>query len=543
MSSRAQDGNQKAVLNLPTRPDTYWSTTNVGEAMPGALTPLGWTIWGPATERCARRTFIAMGALERGEAAEPSDPRDRFISIRYGRVVARVDFLTDMGDRLPGTSGAAIAQQFMGEVPTGFRSRPTRRRYPLVAAKLPVEFLRIKRRMVAEREKVANWWPNELQRTASLDLESARAQFALAIAQFERALCLQSRGMFIGVQPIYDQLLSLIDAAGAQHLTNAPMGGAGDHEETRVVTDLWALAHDRIDLDQFLARHGYHGPLEGEISGKVWREDPSPVLRLVHQYRSRSPAADPDVAAEQRARERVAAEQELISLLPRHRRPGARALLALAVRNVPMRGIGKVTFLQSLDVARAASRRVGILLADTGRLNEPEDIFYLTARELVGDLPEAVRDTVADRKRERDSYLELRLPTHWQGELDPAELAPSRDMRTVTDRIEGICGSGGTIEGVVRIVHDPSFEEVEPDEILVCAMTDPSWASIMFVSRALVVDIGGQLSHAAVVARELGIPCVMNTRIGTEVLSTGDRVRVDADRGVVEILERVTPAR
>ena len=116
-------------------------------------------------------------------------------------------------------------------------------------------------------------------------------------------------------------------------------------------------------------------------------------------------------------------------------------------------------------------------------------------------------------------------------------------MRTVTDRIEGICGSGGTIEGVVRIVHDPSFEEVEPDEILVCAMTDPSWASIMFVSRALVVDIGGQLSHAAVVARELGIPCVMNTRIGTEVLSTGDRVRVDADRGVVEILERVTPAR
>jgi phosphoenolpyruvate synthase/pyruvate phosphate dikinase len=79
---------------------------------------------------------------------------------------------------------------------------------------------------------------------------------------------------------------------------------------------------------------------------------------------------------------------------------------------------------------------------------------------------------------------------------------------------------------------------VGSDEILVAPTTDPSWSSIMFVSSALVVDIGSALSHAAVVARELGLPCVVNTREGTRLLRTGDRVRVDGTAGTVEILER-----
>ncbi len=88
------------------------------------------------------------------------------------------------------------------------------------------------------------------------------------------------------------------------------------------------------------------------------------------------------------------------------------------------------------------------------------------------------------------------------------------------------------------MVTEPDFAEVESDEILVAPTTDPSWSSIMFVSKALVVDIGSALSHAAVVARELGLPCVVNTRDGTRLLHTGDRVRVDGTAGTVHILER-----
>jgi pyruvate,water dikinase len=79
---------------------------------------------------------------------------------------------------------------------------------------------------------------------------------------------------------------------------------------------------------------------------------------------------------------------------------------------------------------------------------------------------------------------------------------------------------------------------MEPDEIIVCPTTDPSWASILFLSSALVVDICGPLSHAAVVAREVGIPCVIGTGNGTAVLRTGDVVRVDGNTGRVEIVSR-----
>jgi pyruvate,water dikinase len=81
-----------------------------------------------------------------------------------------------------------------------------------------------------------------------------------------------------------------------------------------------------------------------------------------------------------------------------------------------------------------------------------------------------------------------------------------------------------------------------PGEVLVCAMTDPSWAPMFLLAAAVVTDIGGPASHGAIVARELGVPCVANTRTGTAVITTGDLLRVDGDAGVVEILERAPVA-
>src|SRR5439155_12862608 len=107
-------------------------------------------------------------------------------------------------------------------------------------------------------------------------------------------------------------------------------------------------------------------------------------------------------------------------------------------------------------------------------------------------------------------------------------------------KITGLGVSPGVVEGLARVVTDPTFAEVEPGEVLVARTTDPSWSSIMFVSAALVVDIGGALSHAAVVARELGIPCVVTTRTGSRTLRTGDVVRVYGGAGMIEIVLRTT---
>jgi rifampicin phosphotransferase len=132
-------------------------------------------------------------------------------------------------------------------------------------------------------------------------------------------------------------------------------------------------------------------------------------------------------------------------------------------------------------------------------------------------------------------HARFSIPEHWRG--NPEEvLAPEAAASQSTVEGEGV--SAGVVTGTARVVLDPSSTDVEPDEVLVAPTTDPGWSAIMFVSKALIVDIGGELSHAAVVARELGIPCVVNTRNGTKAIQTGDRVRVDGGAGTIEILER-----
>ena len=110
------------------------------------------------------------------------------------------------------------------------------------------------------------------------------------------------------------------------------------------------------------------------------------------------------------------------------------------------------------------------------------------------------------------------------------------------DEITGLAVSPGVVEGRARVVLDAATSELEPGEVLVCQTTDPSWASLFLVASALVIDIGGALSHGAIVARELGVPCVINTRLGTHRLRTGDRLRVDGNTGVVTVLEGCSPS-
>ncbi len=189
-------------------------------------------------------------------------------------------------------------------------------------------------------------------------------------------------------------------------------------------------------------------------------------------------------------------------------------------------------------MACAAARRIGEHLVDEGLLDDVEDVFYLTTDEIVAPPRDASELVV--RRRERRAYYEtLQIPPAWLGQPTALDESEAGDTAPIVDVLEGVGASPGTVEGTVRVVNDPDDADVEPGEILVSPTTDPSWASIMFVSGALVVDIDGALSHAAIVARELGIPCVVNTRVGSQVLRTGDLVRVDGASGHVRVLKRV----
>jgi pyruvate,water dikinase len=303
-----------------------------------------------------------------------------------------------------------------------------------------------------------------------------------------------------------------------------------------VVGDIWRASRGEITVADVVARHGFHGPLEGELSGRVWREDESPLRRLVGEYAARPDSASPRAREERRRARAATMTRELLAALPRHRRPAVRALLALAAHRIPLRGVGKRSYLQSIDVARTAARRIGRHLVHDGRLGAVDDVFFLTREELTASIPDDAAGLVARRRRRRDQHAGLRIPNHWAGQ--PELLEDAATDVGVGDVLAGVGVSSGVVEGPVRVVTNPDFAEVEPDEILVAPTTDPSWSSIMFVSAGLVVDIGGALSHAAVVARELGLPCVVSTRTGTRALRTGDRVRVDGTTGTVTVLAR-----
>jgi pyruvate,water dikinase len=514
----------------------HWSRTNLSEAMPGVMTPLSWTVWGPVFERAMRKGFAGIGALEKARVGIPADPHDAMYAIFHGRVAAKVEFLGEMGDRLPGTSGAAIAEQFFGTLPPGFTSQRTLRRLPMVAARFPVALATSPRRVRAVQARTAQWWTQERGRIEHLSLADARTAWADALVNFEEAFASHIVVTLACVQPAFDGVQRLAAAAGHPQLAGRMVAGRGSHVEVDMISDLWATSRGEKTFEELIAVHGYRGPSEGEISARVWREDPEPLRALVEQYRARPDTDSPAAGARRRAQETIEARRVVFSALPRSGRVAGRAVLAAGDRWIGLRGVGKSAFVQALDVTRMAARRIGTLLAESGALADPEDVFLLTADEVAHAVPGiSLGETVDERRAEREACLQIDLPISWRGRPDPVVADHADDPADL--RLEGVGASSGVVEGPVRVVTSPDGD-LEPGEILVAPFTDPAWAAIMFMSAGLIVDIGGPLSHAAVVARELGIPCVMGIPGATTRLRTGDVCRVDGHAGTVEVLSR-----
>lgn len=521
------------ALHGESRPEASWSSINLAEAVPGVMTPLCASAWVPASEMGLRAPFHAMGALESKRRLIPADPLDRITNVFYGRMAVRVDFLCEIGDLIPGQSGEALARDFFGFVPPDFVSSPSLRRIPSILARYPRTLLRIAKRIEGLRRQTDAWWQAEIPRTPNLSLGQAQRRLGEAVDRFSDNLAAQAVISACAIQPVHEQLATMASEAGTD--VAALLRGRGSHEEGAVLEDLWAVSRGRIEMETFLARHGYHGPGEGELSSVVWREDPSPVERLIDQYRTMSDDRAPESGGAAQIREQAQAQRQLFESLGAAGRAKARLMLRLARRFVPLRGVGKVSYLQALDVARATTRHIGALLVDRGALQEIDDAFYLTREEICVSLDGDLRALVADRRAARQRYQSLEVPTSWTGRPVPTPVSgPQDDITTLS----GIAAASGVVQGRAVVVLDPANAEIETDDILIAHTTDPAWVSLMFLSQALVVDIGGMLSHAAVVARELGIPCVMNTENGTEVLRTGDIIRVDGTAGTVEIIEK-----
>ena len=524
-------------LHMESGPDTPWTMTNVAEAMPGVQTVLGWTFWRDACERAVRENFRRLGALRRGELAVPESPDDRFSAVFYGRAAGNVRLFREMGDRLPGTSGDAVEEQLFGVKRSATASSPRWERYPVVAAKMPVAAVRSARRIKALRAETDRWWRSTVEAPPAT-LAAASALLREASRRFEEIMGWHCLVTMLG-QGLYEQVTKLAVGAGLTDQALDLVSGYGATEEVCILEDLWALSQGQLTEAVFLARHGYHGPGEGELSGRTWREDPSPLRSLIAAYADLSADRRPAAIEASRQARRREAEAKLMAALPASRWAVARLLLAASGRYLPLREVGKAAFLQTIDAARLAARVAGRLLAADGVITDPEDVFHITLDELSADgVPPAA--VINERRGARERYLAIELPGAWVGTpivTDAAEVQPPIPGHEGEGdgRITGIGASSGLAEGVARVVTDPVVsDDFEVGDVLVCHTTDPGWASIMFLAGALVVDVGGPMSHAAIVARELGVPCVVNTGDGTRRVRSGERLRVDGTAGLVE---------
>lgn len=530
----------KLELSDPTEgtsePGRYWTQANISEACPAVLTPLCWSVWIRCPQISMRQCWYDLGLVPKTALVPDTDPNTLITSCFYGRQAANVDLLRKIIALAPGGySPDDFERDIFGEVRDDAPPvESSKRRYPFVAVRMPRVVVRQLRGLERMHDEQHAWWCREVLGEAPT--LSPQELLRDAAVRFSDAMCMHFYTRSSLLPAAQGPLARMATGIGGQPLTSRLLGGLGNTIETEIADDLWQLSRGRLTVAEFVRRHGYHGPSEGNPVSVAWREDSAPIEALAASYAKR-PAQDAPRERERGAQQSHRnATEELIAGLPRPKRPVAKLLLRILRTQTRYLGLGKATFLMAIDGTRAAARRIGAELVEQGVASEVDDAFYLTVEELLGEIPENFAEVVAYRRNRRTEYQRMPLPVTWYGMPTPEDAGAEEAYPNV---ITGIPASGGVMEGPVRVLHDPlDGEDLEPGEILVCRLTDPSWAALFPLANAIVIDIGSAGSHGAVVSRELGIPCVIGTGHGTRALRTGDRVRVDGDLGRVEILER-----
>ncbi|HJQ45384.1 MAG TPA: PEP-utilizing enzyme [Amycolatopsis sp.] len=516
-------------------PDTYWTTANIGEAAPSVMTPLCWSLWGPGNELAVMGCWHRFGMLGPERVQVDPDQNNRLTGIFFGRQAMNIDVIREGVDRFPGLTADDFELGLAGFVhpePKTF-TRLTDHQQALVTELVERVRETHGRRLTEMTEQQESWWQREVFGGQSGEdpirrLDGAFDRFVWSVSIHNETRLLVVAAM-TGVYQI---------AAGADALALVPSvtSAFGDVAELSMAGDLWRLARGELDMGAFLERHGFHGESEGNPAGRSWREAPNLLEPTLAALRGRDVDEHPDRRAERAVARQRTALAELEAKLDASGVDALREALSQVAISVRETEIGKAAFLRAIDGFRAAARDLGAQLVGDGRLETVDDVFLFTLDELRADRGAGVSDAVlAHRRGKIAEYRGYTLPTTFTGMPEP--IVKSAERVAIGDVLTGVGASGRAYEGTVRIVRRTEDEDaLEPGEVLVCEATDPSWTPLFMLAEAVVIDIGSVGSHGAIVARELGLPAVLNTGDGTRRLRTGDRVLVDGAAGTVTVI-------
>ncbi|SMC88194.1 rifamycin-inactivating phosphotransferase [Sporomusa malonica] len=293
----------------------------------------------------------------------------------------------------------------------------------------------------------------------------------------------------------------------------------------------------------FLAKYGMRCPGEIDITRPRWRERPT---QLVPAIVSHIQSAEPGEHRLRFAQGKTEAEQAAQTLLRRLKRKlggGFKArLMGKFIRTyrefIGLREYPKYLMVSLLDEYKRAIMEEAARLVERGTVDRAEDVFYLTLEELTAAVTtgRADRGKIAALKEKYAEYEKLKPPRVLtsEGETLFGSYAP-RELPA--GALAGMPVSSGVVEGRARIITKLEEADLEKGDILVAPFTDPGWTPLFVSASGLVTEIGGLMTHGAVVAREYGIPAVVGVDDATHKIHDGQIIRVDGTQGFVEILE------
>jgi pyruvate,water dikinase len=511
-----------------TTDQTQWTRANIGEVMPGVVTPLTWSVF-------------------RAHVTGKSEGDDHVIRLIGGRAYLRRESVLESFEWLIWADRAAVSRA-LGLEPRA-ASRPASRRgvMALGASLLFVlEAIGATRRLAHRVEQFCHAQSPPRGETRDLNVPDLFEQLAAWDAWTRRAFRLHlytttyavgAYGFLMRLLPsqldeeTQAELLRQLTASRSADLSRALWNLATQARRAGLTDVLFGNQIESIEaalashpaerewldgFQSFLNEYGDRAAEEFELRAPRWREQPTFVLALIQRY-----LRQPDT----RQIEPPSAE------MPTPGGPLARWLFGRLrvgyARFVALREAMKHEVIRGYSALRELYLEFGHRLTERGALETSDDIFFLTADE-VKTLIAGDATSVTERVRFRRAQ--------WERYQHRATV-PEFSTQAATCTLRGIGCSQGIVEGRARVVFDLSSGlTVEPGEVLVVPHADPGWTPLFLCASAVVADVGGFLSHSATVAREFDIPAVFNVKDATRLLQTGQRVRVDGARGLVEVL-------
>jgi len=535
----------------PSQKFPVYTRANAGEVLPDPASPLAWTlVWEPGVVEGWADANVSAGTLNRDEF-EKSPPE--VVGLFGGYLYINGSMARLFGVRGPGLTPEMIDFVYFGEHPdvppyvhedwhdsaAATETLGAWMMDVMTAADLPGH------RDDQARANEARASRPDLGVLTDADLVARARSFI----PFIRHLFWRHLDTTAGTSIGPGALGAIAEAMGDPSMVLQLITGIGDVDSALPSHAMWELsrlAAGSPEFEQgfaaFLAEYGSRGPNEWDIRSEVWETKPALALALIDAMR---PAADSESPAVRNARNveaREALQAQIRAALADQ--PEALGAFEMALRSAHLYMAGreraKTNIIKVIHEARMAMRELAARHDYT-----MSQVCMLLADELDAFVagPDEFRARLTAREEQYLELFELEPPFIVNGAVKPLSQwerkgAVHGDAVAVGMQLTGVPGSPGRATGRARVVLDPGDPAgLEPGDILVAPITDPAWTPLFVPAAAVVVNVGAQVSHAVIVSRELGIPCVVSVQHATERIPDGALITVDGSTGTVTIDE------